>query len=217
MLQPLTSSDKSISPFLLAAYGIGNTFTSIDVLNRWKWMFENCRHSGVRIVAFVTDCDPRYLHAMRLALGFFVETGNSSIYAPDHALEIELPQEWSVWFFMRTRQLFYCMQDPIHLCTKLRNRMLSQTASLSLGRGRVSVEVLMELIRSKSKLAHGLVTTDIEPKDRQNFHSCLKISSDEVLTALEDIDGSLATRIYLRLLRCIVVAYIEHGTSITAG
>ena len=72
----------------------------------------------------------------------------------------------------------------------------------------------MELIQNKSKLTHGLVKTDIEPKDKQNFHSCLKISSDEVLTGLEDIDGSLATQVYLRLLRSVVVAYVEHGTSI---
>ena len=214
MLQPLTSPDTSVSPFLLAAYGIGNSFTAIDVLNRWKWMFEKSQQAGVRIVAFATDCDPRYLLAMRLALGFFVEINSGSIYDPDYVLEIALPRNWSTWFFMRTRQVFFCMQDPIHLCTKLRNRVLSQTASLAIGRGKVSVEVLMELIQNKSKLTHGLVKTDIEPKDKQNFHSCLKISSDEVLTGLEEIDGSLATQIYLRLLRSVVVAYVEHDTSI---
>jgi hypothetical protein len=177
-------------------------------------MFENSRQADVRIVAFATDCDPRYLHAMRFALGFFVETDTSSHYDPNHLLQIELPRDWSRWFFMRTRQLFFCMQDPIHLCTKLRNRMLSRTASLSIGKEKVSTEVLITLIQSKSKLDHGLVKTDIEPRDRQNFYSCLKISSHEVLSALEDIDGSLATQIYLRLIRCVVVAYIEHDTPI---
>ena len=83
------------------------------------------------------------------------------------------------------------MQDPIHLCPKIRNRMLSQTASVSIGRGKVSIEVLMEFIQNKSKPTRGLVKTDIEPKDKQNFRSCPKISSDEVLTAFEGIDGSL--------------------------
>ena len=106
------------------------------------------------------------------------------------------------------------MQDPVHLCTKLRNRMLSRTASLSIGKAKVSTEVLIALIQNKSKLDHGLVKTDIEPKDRQNFYSCLKISSHEVVSALEDIDGSLATQIYLRLIRSVVVAYIEHDTPI---
>ncbi|CAF4756553.1 unnamed protein product, partial [Rotaria sp. Silwood2] len=54
-------------------------------------------------------------------------------------------------------------------------------------------------------LAHGLVKTDVNPKDRQNFTSCLNLSDDDVLVALEDIEGSQATRIYLRLLRSIVL------------
>ena len=214
MLQPLTSSSSCVSPFLLAAYGTSNTFIAIDIFNRWKWMFENSRQANVRIVAFATDCDPRYLHAMRFALGFFAETDTSSLYDPNDVLQIELPRDWSRWFFMRTRQLFFCMQDPVHLCTKLRNRMLSRTASLSIGKEKVSTEVLIALIQNKSKLDHGLVKTDIEPKDRQNFHSCLKISSHEVVSALEDMDGSLATQIYLRLVRSVVVAYIEHDTPI---
>ena len=36
----------------------------------------------------------------------------------------------------------------------------------------------------------------------------------DVLNALEDIDGSQATRIYLRLLRSIMIAYVEHNTPI---
>ena len=55
MLQLLTSPDTSVSPFLLATYGIGNFFTTIDVINRWKWIFEKSREAGVRIVAFATD------------------------------------------------------------------------------------------------------------------------------------------------------------------
>ena len=56
--------------------------------------------------------------------------------------------------------------------------------------------------------------TDIDLKDRQNFSSCLNLSDEDVLNALEDIDDSQATRIYMRLLRSIVLAYVEHNTSI---
>ena len=48
----------------------------------------------------------------------------------------------------------------------------------------------------------------------QNYKSCLKILEEKVINALEDIDGSLATQIYLRLLRSIALAYIEHNTPI---
>lgn len=214
MIQPLMVTNLHSSSLLLAAYGIGNTFTAIDVLNRWMWVFENSRQSNVRIVAFATDCDPRYLLAMRLATSFFAEFGYTSITDRNDVLKIDLPKDWSTWFFMKTHQVFLCFQDPTHLCTKLRNRMLSKVASLLIGKENVSIEVLMELIQSKSKFVHGLVKTDIDPKDRQNVTSCLKLASDDVINALEDISGSQATRVYLRLLRSIVVAYVEHDTSI---
>ncbi|CAF1087941.1 unnamed protein product [Adineta steineri] len=197
-----------------AAYGISNKFKAVDVLHRWIWEFEKSRESSVRIVAFATDCDPRYLLAMRLATSFFAKYNNYSMYDHPNALEIDLPKDWRTWFFMSTRQVFFCFQDPMHLCTKLRNRILSNTASMLIGKEAVSIEVLMELVQNTSKLSHGLVKTDIDPKDRLNVSSCLKLASDDVSLALENINNSLATRIYLYLLRCIVLAYVEHNTSI---
>jgi len=214
MIQPLVVSNPYVSPFLLAAYGVSNTFKASDILNRWVWMFEKSQETKVRIVAFSTDCDARYLLAMLLATGFFAKLTDTSICNRNDALELALPKDWSAWFFMRTRQLFVCFQDHVHLCTKLRNRLLSKTASLLIGKEVVSIEVLMELIQIKSKFIHGLVKTDIEPKDRQHFESCLKISSDDVIHALEDIDGSQGTGIYLSLLRSVVIAYVEHDTPI---
>ncbi|CAF1042870.1 unnamed protein product [Adineta steineri] len=214
MVQPLMASNPYSSPFILAAYGISNKFKAVDVLHRWIWKFEKSRESSVRIVAFATDCDPRYLLAMRLATSFFAKYNNYSMHDHPNALEIDLPKDWRTWFFMSTRQVFFCFQDPMHLCTKIRNRILSNTASMLIGKETVSIEVLMELVQNTSKLAHGLVKTDIDPKDRQNVSSCLKLASDDVSLALEDINNSLATRIYLFLLRCIILAYVEHNTSI---
>lgn len=214
MMQPLIESKPYTSLFLLAAYGISNTFQAIDILNRWIWIFEKSQESNVRIVAFSTDCDPRYLLAMRLNTGFFAKFTNTTLYNRNDMLKIHLPKDWSGWFFMPSHQLFFCFQDPIHLCAKLRNRMLSEIASLLIGKAEVSIKVLNELIETKSKFVHGLVKTDIEPSDNQNYKSCLKILNKEVINALKDIDGSLATQIYLRLLRSIVLAYIDHNTSI---
>ncbi|CAF3433717.1 unnamed protein product [Rotaria socialis] len=213
-MQPLIESKPYTSPFLLAAYGISNTFKAIDILNRWIWIFETSQESNVRIVAFSTDCDPRYLLAMRLTTGFFAKLTNTPLYNHNNILKIHLPKDWSGWFFMPPHQVLFCFQDSIHLCAKLRNRMLSETASLLIGNGEGSIQVLNELIETKSKFVHGLVKTDIKPSDRQNYKSCHKILREEVINALEDIDGSLATRIYLRLLRSVALAYIDHNTSI---
>jgi hypothetical protein len=70
MVQPLSVSNLHMSPLLLSAYGIDNTFKAVDVLNRWIWILEKSQQANVRIVAFSTDCDPRYLLAMRLVTGF---------------------------------------------------------------------------------------------------------------------------------------------------
>ncbi|CAF4854131.1 unnamed protein product, partial [Rotaria socialis] len=141
IVQPLIASSPYSSPFLLAAYGISNNFKAIDVLNRWIWIFEKSKQSNVRIVAFSTDCDPRYLLAMRLATGFFAKFVNISLCDRKDVLDIDLPKDWSARFFMQTRQVFFCFQDPTHLCTKLRNRMLSKKATMLIGNEVVSIEV----------------------------------------------------------------------------
>ncbi|CAF3392075.1 unnamed protein product [Rotaria socialis] len=148
IVQPLIASSPYSSPFLLAAYGISNNFKAIDVLNRWIWIFEKSKQSNLRIVAFSTDCDPRYLLAMRLATGFFAKFVNISLCDRKDVLDIDLPKDWSARFFMQTRQVFFCFQDPTHLCTKLRNRMLSKKATMLIGNEVVSIEVLMKLNQS---------------------------------------------------------------------
>jgi len=213
MLELFTASKVTSSPFLLAAYGITSQFNSIHVLRRWLWIFERSRLSNIRILAFSTDCDAKYLRAMRLITGFFAKLPNIPVSERNDALEVKLPKEWSSWFFLRTRQLFFCFQDPVHLCTKIRNRLLSKFASMIIGEGQISIDILFDLINNQSKLVHGLVKTDIQPKDRQNFNSCVKISSVDVLSALEDVSGSYATQVYLRLLHSIILAYIEKNTS----
>ncbi|CAF3314134.1 unnamed protein product [Rotaria socialis] len=213
-MQLLIESKPYTSSFLLAAYGTSNTFKAIDILNRWIWIFEKSQESNVRIVAFSTDCDPRYLLAKRLTTGFFSKLTNTPLYNHNNILKIHLPNDWSGWFFMPPHQVFFCFQDSIHLCAKLRNRMLSETASLLIGNGEVSIQVLNELIETKSKFVHGLVKTDIKASYRQNYKSCHKILRDGVINALEDIDDSLATQIYLRLLCSVSLAYINHNTSI---
>lgn len=214
MLELLDVSRPTSSPFLLAAYGITSQFNSIDILRRWLWIYDHCRLSNIRILVFATDCDAKYLRAMRLATEFFAKLPNMPVSQRSDALEVKLPKEWSSWFFMRTRQLFFCFQDPVHLCTKIRNRLLSQSTSLTIGEGQVSIDVLFDLIDNQSKLNHGLVKTDVNPKDRQNFSSCVKISNIDVLFALEDVRDSYATQVYLRLIRSVILAYIERSTSI---
>jgi hypothetical protein len=56
MIQPLPSSNSSIvpPPFLLSGYGVVNTYTSMDILRRWLFIFDNCLQKNIRIIGFST-------------------------------------------------------------------------------------------------------------------------------------------------------------------
>jgi hypothetical protein len=77
------------------------------------------------------------------------------------------------------------------------------------------MEHLLDLLVShEKKLEHNLVKTDLNPKDKQNFLSCKKISSQNVLELLKQKKETHATYVYLQLLQYIITAYIETNTSI---
>ncbi|CAF1482890.1 unnamed protein product [Rotaria sp. Silwood1] len=105
--------------------------------------------------------------------------------------------------------------DPVHIVTKWRNRLLSSTADLYIGNDKISMAHIEQLIDNNSytKLDHGLTKSDINPKDRQNYNSCIKLISDDVINLLNDSIDSNGTVVYLTLLKMIVKAYIDKSTS----
>ncbi|CAF2794674.1 unnamed protein product [Rotaria sp. Silwood2] len=183
------------------------------LLSRWLFIYEQCKSRNFRVAGFTTDADPKYLKAMRLAIGYFAQLSNINLLNNDDIFEIHIPDSWS-WFFLRTKQSFLCFQDPIHLATKLRNRLLSTTVSLLMGEYTISVKDLQDIIDKYSKLDHNLVLSDIYVKDRQNYASCLKISSLNVLNILEQSKSTFGTHCYLTVLRFVTVAYVDKTTNI---
>ncbi|CAF4922639.1 unnamed protein product [Rotaria socialis] len=106
-------------------------------------------------------------------------------------------------------QLFLFMQDGIHLCTKIRNRLLSPNAQLKMGIFTVSVKHLYQLIKTKNKIDHNLSKSDINVRDKQNFSSCQKISDDKILNLLLLNDHYKATFNYLLILNLLIMAYTQ--------
>ena len=200
IIQPVSSQANDASPYLLAVYGTDGRYTSNDIISRWKTIFDKFREKGIRILGYSTDCDPKYLRAMRIIIGFFTSSVNTSTRFGDHAFVITLDPKW-VWFYLRPKQHFLCLQDSVHLTTKLRNRLLSSTATMLLGNESINIKFLLQLIRDVSKIDHGLTKSDIVPKDRQNYLSCMKISSDCVLELLEKMKSTRAMCIYLKVSR----------------
>ena len=100
------------------------------------------------------------------------------------------------------------MQDGTHVVTKIRNRLLSETVNLHINNDHVDINHLLNLLENHPKLDHNLVRSDIFPHDKKNYSSCLKITSDDVLTLLKQMNNK-ATYIYLYLLKLIILVYIK--------
>ncbi|CAF3816716.1 unnamed protein product [Rotaria sp. Silwood1] len=188
MIQPITVASNSCSPFLLSAYGTDNRFITEDIILRWVNMVDECVKREINLVGFATDCDSRYLRSMRLLMGFFATMSNQKFHQRKNAFHVNIPP--------------------------LRNRLLSSTASMMMGDHIITVDHLLQLIKSSSsKLIHNLVKSDIRPKDRQNYPSCEKISSEAALNALSSVPYSKATQIYLQIIRNTRFAFISTETS----
>lgn len=65
-----------------------------------------------------------------------------------------------------------------------------------------------------SKLDHGLIKSDLNPRDRQNFKSCIKLISEDVMYLMERAVEAKGTLIYLKLLRMVVEAYIIKSNTV---
>ncbi|CAF3347145.1 unnamed protein product [Rotaria sp. Silwood2] len=218
MFQSISTEDDPRNfpkPILLSAYGVDNKFTALDILRRWIYIFERCLDKDVRIIGFSTDADNKYISAMRLASNFFASLPNFKLDEHQHAFKMDIPNDWT-WFFLSRNQLFLFFQDPVHIVTKWRNRLLSSTANLYIGNDKISMEHIEQLINNNSytKLDHGLTKSDINPKDRQNYNSCIKLISDDVINLLNDSTDTNGTVVYLTLLKMIVKAYIDKSTTI---
>lgn len=151
---------------------------------------------------------------MRLASGFFASLPHFKLNEHEEAFDLVI-SKWS-WFYLKQKQLLLFLQDGIHVITKWRNRLLSSTAELRFGSQYISIQHLFDIIENTNytKLDHGLTRSDLNPKDRQNYNSCIKISSDDVLNILAGDTDTYGTYVYLKLMRMIILSYVEKTTGI---
>ncbi|CAF0817297.1 unnamed protein product [Adineta steineri] len=212
-LYMLKSLALSSPPFILSAYGSNNKAKAIEILRRWLFIHDQCLIQGVHVIGFSSDADARYLRAMRLCSRFFATLPNFNIFKHNDPYHVKIPKQWS-WFFMEEKQILFFMQDGIHIATKFRNRLLSKTAKMKIGSYSVDIQDVFDLIELESKVEHNLIKCDVDPKVRQNFTSCLRISSENVLNLLKKNEKATGTYVYLSLLRLIIIGFIERSTTI---
>ena len=147
-------------------------------------------------------------------LGYFAQLTSIDVLSKPEAFHIQLPNSWGSWFYLRPRQLLLFFQDSTHLVTKLRNRMLSSTTRLIIGGNHISLRHLEDIILNYAKIDHNLVMSDLYVTDRQNYASCVKISSFDVLNILKKNENMLGTHFYLSIIRFVIMAYIDRSTNV---
>ena len=210
MAQPICTGYQNIHAIALAAYGTNGKFNLLNIIHRWFTLLEEASREGIRILGYSTDADPRYLSAMRFVSGFFNTLLNNPMLNHPLSMKIVIPKSWT-WFFLEGHQVVLCMQDAIHICTKLRNRLLSSSSFMLMGNYSINIHYLLQVIQSISKFSHNLVKSDVIPRDKQNYRSCEKICS--ALDCLKEINGSDATVIYVKIIHCVIIAFIHTSTT----
>lgn len=182
MAQPLAD----VPPFCLAMFGSDSKYTSEDVENRWKYITKELNKLNIKVIAISTDSEPKSNRVMRKqsTLGFKPTFLNHKWFSCDLRI-IHIP--------------FY-IQDPTHIGTKLRNFLLRfEHKKIPFGpKYSIELEHLYDLMHSVSKDQHLLTASTLNPTDRQNFPSVLRMCSQKVTNLLKaKIENSQATVIFL--------------------
>lgn len=193
MAQPLAN----VPAFCLAFFGSDSKYSAIDVARRWDYIADELNKLGIIVVNWSSDSDPKYNSAMRMNSGLGIKLRESAkIDWYSCSENIEPP--------------FYT-QDTPHIGTKLRNLLLKTIATterLPVGDYFIQVRHLEILIQTISKDKHRLTATTINPKDRQNFESVLKICDPTVMQLLKDhVNDSEGTVMFLQ----ITLIYFSHN------
>lgn len=140
-----------------------------------------------------TDGDPRALNCMKHSFKCMMDSLNNDVL-------MDLKSEQDVSF----------IQDPIHIASKFRNRLLKSSIVLPIGSKQVSVSHLKILVDSVPKHLHGLILSDIIPDDKQNYKSFEKITENRVFDSLNrTVIGSEATIMYLKISKQIISSFSE--------
>lgn len=194
MAQPLK---ENIPPFCLCIFGTDNKFLASDVLRRWDFIKEELERLNINILGMSSDGDSRLLKSMKISSKLGIKNSTNTVFKD------------CVWY-SADAQDFTCVQDSTHIGTKLRNRILKPSIILPIGKFLISKSHLVNLIKTVSKDNHLLTETDVNPKDRQNFQSFLKISSQQVQNLLmQKVPDSGGTVLYLKISRMIVNSYMD--------
>lgn len=195
MAQPLAD----VPPFCLLLFGTENKYNAADVAMRWETIVDRLRELGITVLTIASDSDPRYNSAMRKNS----KLGNEST--------IFLHEWFSCGHVDDYHPIYF--QDMIHIGMKLRNfilRTLWKHKTLPFGDYFIDIDHLYTIMDMFPKDLHQLTKTVLNPKDKQNFSSVLKICDERVVDLLiKNVEGSEGTAKFLEVLRKILDSMLK--------
>jgi len=147
MAQPVIDINHS---FCVSIFGTDNRFECEDVLKRWQKMKQLADIEGIHILGFSSDADTRILKAMEISCNEQISLDSDSNQIEKNSND----RSWT-WYHMGQNNSFnegqICIQDSIHIATKLRTRLLNRKITLIIGKHVATVEHLYTLISEKNK------------------------------------------------------------------
>lgn len=121
----------------------------------------------------------------------------------------EIPQSWNSWLSSRNVTSIAFVQNPVHLGVKLKARLLTLSQILPMGNHTALSIHLSFLQASFSKEQHNLRAKDLDHQDRQNFEAVLRITSDNVISLLDEILDFKGTKYHLQMVKSILESYLN--------
>lgn len=200
MAQPIA---ENVPPFGLLIFGSDGKYTAQQVERRWIFIANSLEQLGIEVLTVASDSEPRYNSAMRrISL-----LGSKSRLFPQ-----------AKWFSMSDEAILRCLQDTLHILTKMRNRLLTTLKNpemLPFGPNNfIQVQHVQYLLDNCRKDEHLLTQSAITPTDKQNIQSIKSIIEPRVTDLLsEKLPLSRATVFYLQMMRNINDSYLDKQLS----
>lgn len=195
MAQPLGDAP----PFCLLIFGNDNQYSAVDVTNRWEHITRELSKLNIETLTVSSDSDPRYNGAMKK----LSRLGYTSKY---------IDFNWFCADAASNDKTFY-VQDLPHIGTKLRIFFLRTSykkAKLPFGPNNfINLKHLYYLLDHFTKDMHQLTMTVLNPKDKQNFESVLRMCDEKVTCLLKSsVKNSDGTIWFLETIRDVLDSYM---------
>lgn len=198
MAQPLVD----VPPFCLLIFSTNSKYTATNVCDRWQYIPEELKKLNITVLSISSDSDPKYNAAMR-RMSLLGATSNLF--------------EENCWFTYGGTSPLNCpfyVQDTVHIATKMRNFLLKtafKPKTLQFGKKYfICSNHIKYLLENYPKDQHQLTATVLNPLDKQNFGSVLRMCDKKVISLLKcHVKDSEATVNYLEILKDIIDAFTQ--------